>query len=292
MSGLENRRFRDLAKSLRRYRDTLVLSLLPKPDEFYNQTAGGAATGSGCLSQRTVVENRTSPERADSASSTASARRRSLVDAVRGELAHPNAFIDISTALIAAGTEPVDRNDPVTDCILGVNIHSDAHTKGSVNVASIPSDNKAVLEFRSKGSTYSKNVGHKSPAVIHSTADTDYTAVKRVELTDRAFVGLASRANATTDTHIHSVAKEGGGLGSRLVSRIGWNKAMQSEHQAEAIAADHAEDRIENRFNDEVGEKLGKVRERYENEYRRPLERRGEVPEHIRFSSTKDGVGD
>ena len=83
------------------------------------------------------------------------------------------------------------------------------------------------------------------------------------------------------------MAKQGGGLGSRLVSRIGWNRARQSERQAEAIAADHAEDRIQNRMNDEVGDKLSDARERYENEYRRPLERRGEVPEHIRFSSTK-----
>ena len=210
-----------------------------------------------------------------------------LVAAVRGELAHPNAFVNISTDLIAAGAKPVNRQDDITDCILGVNIHGDAHTKGNVRVTSIDSENKAVLQFNSKGRTVSQNIGHKSPAVIHSTAYTDFTSVKRVELTDKAFTGLASRANATTDTHIHSVAKQGGGLGSRLVSRIGWNRARQSEHRAEAIAADHAEDRIQNRMNDEVGDKLSDARERYENEYRRPLERRGEVPEHIRFSSTK-----
>jgi len=33
-----------------------------------------------------------------------------------------------------------------------------------------------------------------------------------------------------------------------------------------------------------------KARDRYENEYRRPLERRGEVPDYIRFSSDKDSV--
>ena len=98
-------------------------------------------------------------------------------------------------------------------------------------------------------------------------------------------------ANATTDTHIHSVAKQGGGLGSRLVSRIGWKKAMQSEHQAEAIASDHAEDRIERHFNDEVNEQVSQVcGSSTRNEYRRPLERRGDVPDHIRFSSTKNSL--
>ena len=63
VSGLENRRFRALAKALRRYRDTAVLSLLPKPDEFYNQTLQGLAGRSGCLSQRAFAENRAGAER-------------------------------------------------------------------------------------------------------------------------------------------------------------------------------------------------------------------------------------
>src|SRR4051794_40145909 len=101
----------------------------------------------------------------------------------------------------------------ITDCILGANIHGNSHTTGSAGVASIPNSNKAVLEFMTQGHTWSDNVGYKSPAVIRSTSDTDFTARKRVELTDAAFAGLSARASASTDTHIHSVAKQGGGLG-------------------------------------------------------------------------------
>ena len=213
-----------------------------------------------------------------------------LVDAVRDDLAHPNAFVNIATAYIAAGTKAVDRCDPVTDCILGTSIHGDAHTTATVGVASIPSDDKAVLEFTSMGHVWSQNVGYNGPAVIHSTSDTDYTATKRVEFSDAAFTAGPSHTDATADTHVHSIAKQGGGLGSRLVSRIGWNRAMQTKGQVDAVAADHAEDRIDNRFDDEVADRLSKSRQRYEDEYRRPLERRGDVPDHIHFSSTKNGL--
>ena len=37
-------------------------------------------------------------------------------------------------------------------------------------------------------------------------------------------------------------------------------------------------------------DKLSDARKRYEDEYRRPLERRGEVPDHIQFSSIKDAL--
>ena len=126
--------------------------------------------------------------------------------------------------------------------------------------------------------------------MIRSTSDTNFTATKRVELTDKAFTATGSRSHATTDTHLKSVSKRGGGLGSRLVSNIGMDRAREKERQAERIASDHAEDRIDRRFNDELNDKLRDARKRYEDEYRRPLVRRGALPEHIRFSSDKDSV--
>jgi hypothetical protein len=213
-----------------------------------------------------------------------------LVAALRREFVKPNAFMDISTKLIAQGAEPINRREPVTDCILGTSIRSDARTTGTVGVTTVPSNDRAIIDFISDGHTYSTNVGHNGPAVIRSTADTNFTATKRVSLTDKAFSATGSRARATTNTHIHSVAKRGGGLGSRLVSSIGMDRARESERQAERIAADHAEDRIDRRFNDELNDKLRKARKRYEDEYRRPLARRGALPDHIRFSSDKDSV--
>ncbi len=289
VSGLEHRRFRGLAKALRHYHDTLALALLDKPAEVYNQQLG--ALQQALDAYRKEPTPKTEMELSERIRILDSiGQSPELVQAVRSEMDHPNAFVSITTSLIAAGIDPVNRSEAITDCILGTNIHGDAHTTGSAGVVTIPSDNKAVLEFSSQGHTWSDNVGYHSPAVIRSTSDTDFTATKRVEMSDAAFVGQPARASATTDTHFHSVSKQGGGLGSRLVSRIGWNRARQSEHQAEAIASDHAEDRIQDHFNDEVNDEVSKLRQRYEDEYRRPLERRGEVPEHIRFSTGKSSL--
>ncbi|HVT27772.1 MAG TPA: hypothetical protein VHE81_07125, partial [Lacipirellulaceae bacterium] len=213
-----------------------------------------------------------------------------LVAAIRSEVAKPNAFVNISTSLIAAAAGPVDRTEPVTDCILGTNVHSSTHTTGRVDVVGVPSDDEAVLMFYTKGHTWSDNTGFNGPAVICSTSDTNFTATKRVELSDAAFNADSAHAHATTDLHLHSVSKQGGGLGSRLVSRIGWNRAQGSRCQAAAIAANHAEGRIERHFNEDLDEQVDNARDRYEDEYRLPLERRGEVPDYIRFSSGKHSI--
>src|SRR4029079_15874810 len=150
---------------------------------------------------------------------------------------------------------------------------------------------KGLVEFHSKGHVWSNSVGYDGPAVIRSTSDTDFTAKNSGAVSDEAVTTTSAAADADTNIHLHSVAKQGGGLGSRLVSSIGWKRAQGSRGQAESIAAKHAENRIANKFNDELDDEVRKARKRYEDEYRRPLERRGEVPDHIRFSSDKNSIG-
>jgi hypothetical protein len=287
--GLESSRFRKLATALQRYRDLVAVASWDKPAEIYAKQLDALQRDLDAYRKEPSPRTETTlSERIRIIDSIGQAHR--LVRTLRADLARPNAFVELSTDLIAASAGPVDRRDPVTDCILGTNVHSQAHTKGTVDVATIPSNDKAVVEFHSKGHTFSDNTGFNGPAVIRSTSDTNYTAKKRVELSDKAFVTKSASADATTDLHLHSVSKNGGGLGSRLVSSIGWRKAQQSRGQAESIAANHAETRIEDRFNEDLDDEVHKARKRYDDEYRRPLERRGEVPEHIRFSSDKDSV--
>jgi hypothetical protein len=287
--GLENRRFRRLAEAVRRYHDLAAVASWDKPEELYGKQLDAL--------KRDLEAYRKDPSpRSEMALSDririigGIGQAPRLVAALRSDLAKPNAFVDISTSLISASAGPINRNEPVTDCILGTNVHGDAHTTGRTDAVTIPSDKKAVVEFRSKGHVWSNNTGFNGPAVIRSTSDTDFTATKRVELSDEAFVTKSARANAGTNIHLHSVSKQGGGLGSRLVSGIGWRKAQSSRGQAESIAANHAEGRIENKFNDELDDEMQKARNRYEDEYRRPLERRGEVPDYIRFSSNQNSI--
>jgi hypothetical protein len=288
-TGLENRRFRRLASAIRRYRDLSAVSQWDKPEEIYGRQLDALQNDLNAYKKDPSPRTQMAlSERIRIVDSIGQAPK--LVAALRRDLAKPNAFFEVSTSLIAESAGPINRNEPVTDCILGAFINSDAHTKGKVDVISIPSDDRAIVEFHSKGHVWSSNRGTKGPAVIRSTSDTDFTAKKRVELSDPAFVTKSARANANTDIHLHSVSKNGGGLGSRLVSSIGWRKAQQSQGQAEAISSDHAETRIERKFNDEVNDQIAKARKRYEEEYRQPLERRGEVPDHIRFYSNKRAI--
>jgi hypothetical protein len=287
--GLELPRFRAMADALRRYRDLVAVSQWENQGELYGQqldALGKLLTQ--YRNQPTPVNEQALADRLSLIAAIGQAPE--VVWAVRREFSRPNAYFDVMSQLLKAGAEPINRSERITDNILGTNIRGNAHTIGNVEIATVPSNDAGVLELRSTGNSTTRNVGYNGPAVIRSTGHTNFTANKRVELTDRAFASQPASVHARTDTDIHSIAKSGGGLGSRLVSRIGWQRARQSERQAEAIASDHAEERIARRFNREVREKLAEARERYEDEYRDPLQRRGEVPEYIHFGSSRDAL--
>lgn len=289
-NGLELQPFRRLARVLRNYLDLVAVARLDDPASAYGQQLDAlAADLERYRTNPTPKDELTIGARLDFLAGVGQADE--LVQAVRGEFSRPNAYLQFSEALLGAAVgEPIDRSEFVTDCILGTRFRGMAHTTGTVSVRTVPSDESARLELISDGRSVGDNTGRNGPAVICTTSFTDFNAAKLVELSDDEFRTHPAWASADTSSQIHSVRKAGGGLGSMLVSRIGSQQARQRQGQSNAIAADHAEDRIVRRMNDEVGREIRDARRRYEEEYRRPLARRGELPQSIQFSTTDDAM--
>jgi hypothetical protein len=214
-----------------------------------------------------------------------------LVDAVRRSIARPNVYAVVSSEFLSnALSKAIDDTEPVYDTILGTRIRGTAKNAGSVTVRTVPAEDRAILEFTSTGHVKSSNVGNNGPAVIRSSGVTDYTATKQVELTADDFRGLPTQASATTRSDIHSISKRGGGLGSQMVSNVGWDKARQQHGRADSIASSHAEDRIRSRFDREMRDALRDLWDRYAEAYRNPLLGRGQLPKDVQLSTTDESL--
>jgi len=297
-AGLELERFRQVSRALRNYIDRMALTRTDDPAAFYGRQldqlaadlermrAAGQQSGGNATAPTSTLQI---GQRLDFITGIGQAPE--LVAAIRKEFARPNAFLNMSAGLVrAAAEEPINRRDPVTDNILGTSISGTGHTIGAVIARVVPSADRATIELKSKGHVETQNTGRNGPAVIRSTGHTDFNATKLIELSDKAFHAPPAKVTATSRSDIHSIAKSGGGIGSRMVSSQGWSRANANRSQVNSIAADHAEDRIRRRIDDEVGKKIRDARKRYENEYRYPLARRGELPDDILFGSTEDAV--
>jgi hypothetical protein len=284
--GLELKQFRAVSDALRTYIDLAAMARQANQAEVYGGQLDGLAKEIGEYSSAaTAATSAAIGRRLDVLTGLGQAA--DLVAAVRDKFAQPNAYVTVSTDLLRdAAAKPINRNDPITDVILGTRIRGRGHTTGTVELATIPNDKMAVVKITTDGRVVSQNTGYNGPAVIRSTGFTDFDAIQLVEFTDTRFRALPARVSATTRSNIHSVSKAGGGAGRRIVANVGMQKAHEKQGQANRISAQHAETRIARRMTEEIDKKLRKAWDRYENDYRLPLERRGEAPKHTRFSTT------
>ena len=71
---------------------------------------------------------------------------------------------------------------------------------------------------------------------------------------------------------------------------MAWKRAGQQKGDAEAVASQHASARVAGQMDREAGGLIAEQNMRYLDKFRNPLVRRGEFPEDLTFSSTRDRV--
>jgi hypothetical protein len=288
--GLELPQFQELARALERYQAVALLSGVEDQSGEYSTILDRLAEDLAKYNEQPSARlSHSIGNRLGLISSFNQSPE--LVAAARRQYARPNAYIEVTSDFLSrAAARDVNEVGPVNDCILGTSISGTGVTTGNVVVRTLPAEDRARILLSVVGNTQARTTGLNGPAIMRSTSNTDFTSQKIVEITDPSFWVYPADVDARTNSHTYSVQKRGGGIGSRLVSRIGSRRVAESKAQADAIASDHAEDRIASEMNDEVIQQIRDARDRYSEEFRRPLMRRNAFPEMIRYSSTDSAV--
>ncbi len=213
-----------------------------------------------------------------------------VVQAVHQTYSRPNVWADVSTEALNELAAPVCQIGPVRDCILGASVRGTAITSGLVRFYPHEAANRIEMDIYLAGVINSRTQSFKKPVRIGSTGVTNYSASKRLLISDDQFTTTGIHVNARTLTRINTVTKTGGKFGKRLVEKIAWKKVYEKKSQSEYIAARHAEQRIADNFNERVLEALTNGRVSYEGKLRAPLQRVGLLTEAIHLSSNSDAI--
>jgi hypothetical protein len=209
---------------------------------------------------------------------------RGLVRAVRRRYSNPNLYVAASARLVAAGIEQdVDDNGPVRDYILGTDISGTGHTVGSVSLKLVPSEENAMLEILLAGRTITRTVGYNGPATVYTNGNVEISGSKRIVIDATGFKSYPAKGHATARTQITGV-----GARHKMVQRIASRRAAKLKPQAERIGSDHAGDRVRDRVEEQSGSQLSEAHANYVTKFRKPLLRRREFPELLRFRTTED----
>ena len=284
---LERAAFAEVRRKLDQYLETALLA----SDEHRQVDLSDRVARLPALLER--YQNRPTPDDAFELGSTLAeledvGRMMPLVSSVRQLHSYPNVYARVSEDVLSAGIgDPVDRTEPVVDCILGTYITGLARTCGITGFDLVPSRNTAVFDITFNGVANSRTVGRNGPATIYSRGQTALSGRKRTILDESGIRELPADGYARTSTTITGISVNRGGLIGGLIQGVASRRASQSKSQAEAIAGQHAEARLERRLDQEGATASAEANRDYRERLNR-WKREGVYPQQLKFSSTSE----
>jgi hypothetical protein len=209
-----------------------------------------------------------------------------LVSSVRRAYGRPNFLGHASQRLAAAGIErDIDQVTGVRDNILGTSLHGTARLVGRTTLSLDENQDSAQMNILLGGNAWSNNVGYHGPVTIYTTGATSVSARKRIVMNAAGLCGYATQASCGTRSNINDIDAKCG-----LIERMAWKRAGKQQGQAEHIASQHAAGRVAQQVDREAGAQVAEQNTRYQEKVRGPLLRRGEFPEDLTFSTTRERV--
>ena len=204
-----------------------------------------------------------------------------LVTAVRKYHSRLNLFIEADLELIAIGVrDKIAEEIEVDQVILGTDIIGSGVITGTIDLKLVPSGNKAILMIVLKGISETENVGYNGPVTIYTNSYAEFTATKKLVISDQGIELLPTVAHAVIESDVTGID------GGRIATRIAEKRIAESQGQAEYIAARKAEVMIAERMDARVAEMLGKANEKFQKKFRDPLVKAGSFPRLLKFSTT------
>ncbi len=209
-----------------------------------------------------------------------------LVRAIKSNFDRPNLYVEISPTVIGAGlNEKVDDVMPISDCILGTDVHGTAHTVGGTRTELWPDPRFGVIDALFFGNTDSENVGYHGGVTICSHSETDLAARKRIWIDAHGLSAFPAVSKAETSVMIDDIQAR-----RRLIARMAWRKAGKQLGMAESIASQHAEERLSERIDRQAADPIERANEKYVEKYQRPFSERQLFPRQLDFSTNRQAL--
>ena len=281
--GLELARFIRVRRALREYQQLAAAAANPKLADDYLARLNGLAGSLAAHAQNPSTDEALKIGRTLGWLSK-NRQADSLVQLVQNRYWQPNIYAAISQRFLSTVVEePIEQTQPIQDEILGTAITGVATMRGQTSLQLTPNDNVGQLEILLTGAISTRSTGLNRGVTILSTATTSVSGRKTLCLTGETLYGCPAAANCNTSSSIDEICAK-----RRIVERIAWRKAGQSQGQAETIASQHAAARISQQMDERAAALIAENNSNLEERLRAPLRRLDLLPRDLRFRTGSD----
>lgn len=164
-----------------------------------------------------------------------------------------HARIHVSTRLFEQFlSQPLDREVPVENVILGVPFSGQAKTECATRVSLVPHETRAVFDVVLTGVARSKTTGRAGPVCIHCEGLTRFTASKRFTLDDDGLTAQDVECHAETNSTVTGISSSLPGLRGRIATRFAWRRSDETHAEADRISAENCETDVARLFDERM----------------------------------------
>jgi hypothetical protein len=206
---------------------------------------------------------------------------------------YPNLLVEVGLDFAnAAGSQLIERCDPVDRPQGKIQIHGTAHTQAQVTFGFVPNYQMAVMEIYMQGATAASTTASRGKVDAHVATQLSYTGRKQVYLTENGFCGAPGETGASLDYNILTgvntqFRRPLDPLVRRLVHRVYDKKKEQIDSQIYQSGSEE----LQKQFETNALKTLTEANARYYEKLRDPMTRRGIFPQRVRLMTSDHQLG-
>jgi hypothetical protein len=174
----------------------------------------------------------------------------------------------------------------VSDEVAGARTVADTTTKGLLRAEFVPSENRAIVDFRMVGALSAPNAtATRRQVTVRMASETSIDARKRLIVTPEGLFPGAAQADCNTDTEILDVEAN-----RRVIERLGRRRAEKLRPEAQESASQQVAERVQTELDTQAKNPLAEANKFYLEKLRLPLVNVGGFPRDIRISTTSSHI--
>ena len=206
---------------------------------------------------------------------------------------YPNLLVEVGLDFAnAAGSQAIDRCDPVNRPQGKMQINGTARTQAEVNFDFVPNYQMAVMQIYMHGATSANTTATRGKVDAHIATQLSYMGHKQVYLTENGFCAGPGETNANLDYNtLCSVNTRFRRPLDPLVRRLVYHVYDRKKEQIDSQVYQSGREELQMQFETNAVKTLADANARYYEKVRDPMTRRGIFPQRVRLMTSNHQLG-
>ncbi len=205
----------------------------------------------------------------------------------------PNLLVEVSRDFAeAAGSQVIDKTAPFQSTKDKMRLTGTQQTNARVDINFLPSSHSGMIELVMSGSTMANTDAYRRRVHLNMSTQVSYSGRKVLIVDESGIRACPAETHPNLDLNqLNCLSTSWRFPVDPLVRRLAYRVYTKQKPKIDRGVLEDAQKELVKQFDDNAAQQLQKANDKYWNEVRRPMEKRGMFPQKIRILSSDRELG-